>query len=76
MHDHAIGDIFPCQKVAEVTLLPEEFVYIREFICFQMNLFYHHLRNYWKQAVLRIEPSEKSALINFFQPSGTSVLPV
>lgn len=71
-----IWDISTYQKVSEVTSFLKEFAYLREFICLQMNQFYYHLRNCWRQIVLRIEANKKSALINFFWPFGTAILPV
>lgn len=73
---HMIWGMSTYQRVSEVMSLLKEFVYIREFICLQMNQFYYLLRNCWKQIVPRIEANKISALINFFWPVGTAALPL
>lgn len=65
---HMIWDISTYEKVSEITSLLKEIVYIREFICLQMNQFYDHPRNCWKQIFPRIETDKRSALINFSGP--------
>lgn len=65
---HMIWDISKYRKVSEVTSLLKEFVYVREFICLQMNPFYYHPRTWWKQIVPRFETNKRSALINFSGP--------
>lgn len=69
MYTHVKWDISTYQKVRRWSHF-QDFLYITECIYFQMNQFYCHPRNCWKQTVLRIWPN-KECTDKFALPFGT-----